>query len=1176
LDSEEAKALKWLSAPALKFSSGSNMREVPTTEDNDPIHTFQNGDVAEILNKNDNPWYEVLRTSDGVSGFVKFSSSRMEEITTINNRLMCLFGEEVGHVVQIEKAVKAGEVIGYVGQGITLEDNEIIKKPILHWSVFSQKTMGDFWTQIEDSDQNYTCNSERLIKLIDENCDKKLSCEEITRFFADEEKAKGMRSYACRFKSEWSVDWNSFREEVKKQGIRACTSKLELYNFWDDAVECDNNLPSDGHVWHYNPITFIERQLFATARATFLADCFEPDKTLPLPSKTCNLLSRIGQYVSANSAENIQIIAHSGVEGDTLDPLALSQARGDALKWIFTLDKNAIEGHLDENRWGNRERKIMLSYFNHYSGTINDDDENISDMVSSVKSFQEEHGLAVDGDAGPATFTKFFEVMLENAGISGLKHIEVVAAGENHPAKETVQNEPEQNTGNRVLEVLIWKSDIEPSVEQYAQEAQKTYDAWVGNIAHELSADQDSQILAGGDIFERDLFLYDAQNDTYLRIDNQYVGKFYEAVDECNSYVEQIEEVRENEIDEQAVGKIKKIKESFVEYLKKSRTLAKDANESGESTAMADPDAGIDTELKEFLAVNVVGEGKPKHKGWVYVRSDKVKDHWRKSSEKTLHNLFSEEEKDESGGLKDELKEKFKEKILDELKHEKVLWGDEDPKDILAPRFKFATGKLGEDSDRWDFSAGAQFLRFSAGASLKSEINLTNLEVNLEMAGSVTFAVAEAKVEGNWYIPDKKGIDVPKFLQDSERKITGLLNGASARPPTRTTFTPEQRSLYLRLKIGLSAKGFVGATASFAFPRLELKPVKGDDPDRERLAMATLEGEAFAGAQGQVKITGSADWCPECEGEEWKGMVTGEAGLAGTAGAGAEGRLHFGYRDGNIRFACSFQATFVVGGKAFWDFDLGLKEGLEFLCQMARCVDYHYVAEIAEDLYEAMGAYKFSLLITPQTGLLLGGLYLAKDLDEHVEKAKDFKDTSVKFFRMVDNFVDEKIQDHIFGASKNKLALLDSRIKTIKTSPPEAIARYLLIEMKTKEQDDFIYIPKVLEAIESDHEFRWVLRYVGLFKVLHNIHSRNPGASSIEYKGVVLQVKGNTIIASNKELRQIMEKMDPDGGDKVKNMMIKVGATRLLEFGDYYNRINYKKSYCDALIKLYQKNGVKL
>jgi hypothetical protein len=334
----------------------------------------------------------------------------------------------------------------------------------------------------------------------------------------------------------------------------------------------------------------------------------------------------------------------------------------------------------------------------------------------------------------------------------------------------------------------------------------------------------------------------------------------------------------------------------------------------------------------------------------------------------------------------------------------------------------------------------------------------------------------------------------------------------------------------------------------------------------------TLEGKAFAGAQAEGKLTGGVEWSATVAAKEWKNLVSGEAGLAGTAGAAIEGKLYFGYKDGQIRFCCSVQAALIVGGKTFWDFELGLKEGFEFIAQLARCVDYHYVADIADDLWEAMGAYKYALLVTPGTSQLLLGLYELRSLDTQVDTAKKFVQQSKDIYRQVSNFVDKTVQDNIFNIEANKMAVINAQVERLKTSPPEAIARYLLVLMKTPEEDDYIYIPKALDVMESDHEFRWVVRYLGLLVTLHDLQKKTPGLPAITFKGKIFQVQGGVVIATNAQLHEVME--TPAAGGKEKDVMLEVGVRKLLEFGGYGDRQNEKSDYIRALTLTFKKNGV--
>ncbi len=676
---------------------------------------------------------------------------------------------------------------------------------------------------------------------------------------------------------------------------------------------------------------------------------------------------------------------------------------------------------------------------------------------------------------------------------------------------------------------------------------------------------------ADPDIFDKDLFLYNPAMDTYYRIGEGSVRDFFTAVDECNKFIVDINDARTQKPDV-AVKKLGEIKDGFVKYLKEQH---QQASASTASSAMGKADAGIDGDLKELICLNMVGQkdgksSKPHYKGWVYVRSDKIKNHWRKSQGNTLERLFGPGEADEKG-LKEEIKSKFKEKILAPLTQEKVLLGSADEKDILAPKWVFKTpDTMGSTSEHWDFSAGAQFLRFSAGASLKSEINLKSLQVKVEAAGSASFALAEGKVEGEVYIPDKDGFNLPELLSKAEGKIKTLLTGSGTKQPTRTTFTASERQVILRMKLGLSVSGFVGASASFAFPRIEVTPVKGKDPKSERVALATLEGKAFAGAKGEAGLSGDISWAPNDKPSDpdWKSMISASGGLAGSVGIGLEGKIHFGYKDGHIRFCCAIQATFVLGGKGSWDFDLGLVQGLEFIAALARCVDYHLIAEITEELWEILGAYKYVCLITPAGTIALGSLYVLKDLDDDVETAKKFVNEAKGLYQQVTNFVDKSVQNKVYGVDKTKLEIVKHQVEKLKTSPPETMARYLLVIMKVREEDDFIYITETLNTIESDHEFRWVIRFIGLLTTLFELQSKAPTASSVSFKGVSFQVKNSTVVASNEQLRKVMDSQASSGKGKEKDVMLEKGVDVLTEFG------TSNKEYLLQLRTIFNKNGL--
>jgi len=262
-ESAEMKKIAWVQCPQIKIKENSNFREGPSTDDT-VIETLTPGAVLNIIGEAQSPWLEVVRPADGRSGFVSFSAQRMEKVAGVDTALV----EKItgaANVYQVGVAVPAGAVIGYVGDGITRENNELVHKPIMHWAVFSPRPVAGEWIKTEDADQDYDCDSEAIVNLIEQsgsggvfNADGELTHDEIVAFFSEPSHAEKLRSYACRFKSEFSVDWESVKLKLKERGLIVDEKIASAYNFWDEAVSADSALPADGIVWHYNPIRFVE------------------------------------------------------------------------------------------------------------------------------------------------------------------------------------------------------------------------------------------------------------------------------------------------------------------------------------------------------------------------------------------------------------------------------------------------------------------------------------------------------------------------------------------------------------------------------------------------------------------------------------------------------------------------------------------------------------------------------------------------------------------------------------------------------------------------------------------------------------------------------------------------------------------------------------------------------
>ncbi len=507
-DSEEAKEVVWWKSKSLKVTKNRNLRVIPGDKKEDIIRTIdtKNGPVTcEILDL-DGDWIEVQDPETDRVGFVLFASDRMEIIDSVSQHYKDCFSEG-DHVVQINENVSAGDIIGYVGEGIVLEDKKPSKKPLLHWTILSNELFDPNWLQVSDTDDDYTCNSKVLVKLVDKNDDEKITVPEVIEYYGNEENAKKIRPYACKFTSEWAVDWKKFASKMKAEGVRAVPATLQMYNFWKDAADCDSDVLKDGSVWHYNPITFLEKLLFATTRATF-SELFEPDKTFPLPTKLKKLGKKIGNYLSGATIKYVHFILHSGVEGDTLDAKELSQKRAEIIEGYFKPSVDFFKKHIGKDKeWGDRERKIMMSYLKNPDGKsyglfpANDDpvDDKFKEIV---RAYQEDYSLGVDGDFGKGSLTKAVELLLEEIGMNELPEIVVTVAGDNHKEESESQGSEDSNNSesnessqednsedaapSKIMEVILWKDEIEPAVDQYEGDAAGVYEKWQSVINLEL------------------------------------------------------------------------------------------------------------------------------------------------------------------------------------------------------------------------------------------------------------------------------------------------------------------------------------------------------------------------------------------------------------------------------------------------------------------------------------------------------------------------------------------------------------------------------------------------------------------------------------------------------------------------------------------------------------------
>ncbi len=154
---------------------------------------------------------------------------------------------------------------------------------------------------------------------------------------------------------------------------------------------------------------------------------------------------------------------------------------------------------------------------------------------------------------------------------------------------------------------------------------------------------------------------------------------------------------------------------------------------------------------------------------------------------------------------------------------------------------------------KFDYTAQAQVMRYSYGTSIASKFDLTKREIDLSFNSDSSFALAEGKIEGNFYWPDVDGA-----------KIT------FTDTPTRGSRAGQEIECNIgvfRFKATAELAGFVGASlqasAGLTFGMEEGKvkmrgSVKQSDNKDENYV--EVGGEAFAGIKGTGSASEAGEW----------------------------------------------------------------------------------------------------------------------------------------------------------------------------------------------------------------------------------------------------------------------------------------------------------------------------
>lgn len=434
---------------------------------------------------------------------------------------------------------------------------------------------------------------------------------------------------------------------------------------------------------------------------------------------------------------------------------------------------------------------------------------------------------------------------------------------------------------------------------------------------------------------------------------------------------------------------------------------------------------------------------------YVYVRSDKIRSHWRRyrlnreeqksggksflktveytgedGRTRTRQEIDPEKLKQQLSTLKPSLKV-WEAKLLDDRSG---IWGE------WAREFNDSLKTDGYDGQQMAFDSQAQLMRWAYGAGVKCLLNPFEVDIRTgkrkpisELSGKVSayanLALAEAKSSGTLYLPDKAGLKICYPLDP--RKVPG--GGTGVLGTLRFDLT-----LTLAGSIGasLGIEAGVNMTADRA-KGLPMKAALDGEPGRRRVDVSKAleevkpgaELSVFVGAEAGANVSGAVIWKnPDNEsGDKYSTLAKVSLGATVQAGLGVSRTLLFSYQGGKVRIQASGGLCWGTGGKGSVLFDVDgpaiMTDFMPCLTYMLRNADYLQLMNImAAETY-----YGFCAIP------LLVGMYGVNRLVDGLE------DTS------------QKLQDSLknsWEAKEARVALMERILSTkgdcLKYAPPES------------------------------------------------------------------------------------------------------------------------------------------
>ncbi|MDO9003344.1 MAG: hypothetical protein Q7V20_07840 [Aquabacterium sp.] len=456
--------------------------------------------------------------------------------------------------------------------------------------------------------------------------------------------------------------------------------------------------------------------------------------------------------------------------------------------------------------------------------------------------------------------------------------------------------------------------------------------------------------------YDADLLLFDPKNEAVLVVPKEKAKEFLQEANQMEALCKALIDAKErlitleeklakaetarwptlNEVNH-LTGELKKAQKKYDEAYAAVKV------ELGDKGYLAT--SGNGKEMLELIPLSKrKAGGKPQVWGrkWTYVRSDKVRSHYRSYQLSTKDKKAQTASFIKNGKIDTKtLKEQFG-KLEPKFKAE---WEDHTA-GFMLPNLQAWADDLNRKSEgkHISFAYGVQLFRYFAGCSAGVEWNPKGGKIAGKLNGKAELMVAQGEASAEGYLPNSDGW---------AWALTGMKSGKEFHIGALRFMA----QVKLTAAAGASAAAELGLEVDYSqLTKAGVKGAgrpKGTDPNAKKASLEKVGAEAglgadlFAGAKAGGEFTGALEYkSPKTVNEKFKAMASVGPKVEVQFGAGAAACLMVHYDKGKFRLKAKAGLCFGAGAKG----EIGLE------------VDALHIAEFMEWLFRALLNANFEML----------------------------------------------------------------------------------------------------------------------------------------------------------------------------------------------------------------------